>query len=112
MATVWILPPIPSEIWFANLPLSFFVITQNFIIDIDDYNAYPDSISKAELCKKHEKEMDYVFGTILQQIAADAKELKYAFNHDLTDNILNRGLGVKTKQVMTEQKINKKSPIL
>lgn len=75
-------------------------------------NAYPDSISKAELCKKHEKEMDYVFGTILQQLAADAKELKYAFNHDLTDNILNRGLGVKTKQVMTEQKINKKSPIL
>ncbi len=75
-------------------------------------NAYADVSNKAELCKKYERELEYAFGTILQQVAEDAKQLQYSFNHDLTDNILNRGLGVKTKQVMTENKIKKKSPIM
>lgn len=75
-------------------------------------NAYADVSNKAELCKKYERELEYAFGTILQQVAEDAKQLQYSFNHDLTDNILNRGLGVKTKQVMTENKIKKKIPIM
>lgn len=75
-------------------------------------NAYPEAKGKEELCKAYEKELEYAFGTILQQIAADAKALEYTFNHDLTDNILYRGLGVKTKQVMTETKVKKKSRIM
>ncbi len=63
-------------------------------------NAYGDAADKKELCVRYEKELDYIFGTILQAIAEDGRKLKYGFNHDLTDNILFRGLGVRTKYVM------------
>ncbi|PWM70936.1 MAG: hypothetical protein DBX59_09775 [Bacillota bacterium] len=63
-------------------------------------NAYSDAADKKELCAKYEKELEYIFGTLLQSVAEEGRSLRYAFNHDLTDNILFRGLGVKTKQVM------------
>lgn len=67
-------------------------------------NAYPDVSSKEELCKIKRSELEYIFGMLLQSIAENAKQFEYAFNHDLTDNVLFRGLGVKTKQVMESSK--------
>jgi len=70
--------------------------------------AYPDCATRAELMQKYETETEYMFGTVLGAIAADAQKIKYEFNHDLTDNILRRGLAVKTKQVMEGKKTRRK----
>lgn len=70
--------------------------------------AYPDCATRAELMQKHETEAEYMFGTVLGAIAEDAQKIDYGFNHDLTDNILRRGLAVKTKQVMEGKKTRRK----
>lgn len=69
--------------------------------------SYPGVKTKKELLEKHGKDVDYIFGTVLGAIAADSKKIDYGFNHDLTDNILTRGLAVKTKQVMDGVKRSK-----
>lgn len=69
--------------------------------------AYPDVQDRETLCREKKEEVEFIFGTLLTAIAAGAKELKYQFNHDLTDNILFRGLGVRTKQVMAGEKKKK-----
>lgn len=69
--------------------------------------SYPDILSKAELMGKCGAEISYMFGTILSAIATDAKKLNYSFNHDLVDNILFRGLSLKTKNVMEGKKEKK-----
>lgn len=71
-------------------------------------NAYPDAADKKELFKKHEKDLEYAFGTILETIADCCKQLDYSFNHDLTDNILFRGLGARTKLIMDPDKAKKR----
>lgn len=70
--------------------------------------SYPEINTKKELVEIKGAEISYMFGTILSSIAVDAKKLKYSFNHDLTDNILFRGIPLKTKEVMEGKKKKEK----
>lgn len=53
---------------------------------------------------KYKNEIFYVFSTLLSDIEKDAKTLDYKFNHDLTDNVLIRGIKVQTKNVLENNK--------
>ena len=72
-------------------------------------NAYPLAQSKTELVDKQRPELEYVFSTVLGDIYELSKQLDYKFNHDLTDNILMRGLNVETKRVFGEKDCCKKT---
>ncbi len=67
-------------------------------------NLYKDVLDKETLVKDKETELIYVFGTIIDRIDALSLNLKYKFNHDLTDNILRRGIKIQTKQIMENKK--------
>lgn len=56
--------------------------------------------AKRELLSVYGKEIAEIFYDILGEISERTKNLKYNFNHDLTDNILLRGLSVQTKTIM------------
>lgn len=62
-------------------------------------NAYPETETKAELVLTHGNDLEFIFSTVLGDIAQLTKNLDYKFNHDLTDNILLRGLNVETKRI-------------
>ena len=49
-----------------------------------------------------------VFASVVNKISELAKELDYKFNHDLTDNVLLKGLKEQTKQIM-EKNLCKKT---
>lgn len=66
-------------------------------------NAYKEINSKETLLKEKQGELVYVFSSVLSNIAENAKRLEYKFNHDLTDNVLMRGLSVETKKIMENQ---------
>lgn len=96
------------------LTLSYNVGKWIYLIDaIDDfdkdvkkknYNVFAamhsDVKTKRELLNFYGKEITEIFYDILGEISERTKNLKYNFNHDLTDNILLRGLSVQTKQIM------------
>ena len=67
-------------------------------------NLYKDILDKQTLIKEKESELIYVFGSIIDRIERLSLNLNYSFNHDLTDNILRRGIKVQTKQIMEKQK--------
>lgn len=71
--------------------------------------SYPEIATREELVEKKESELSFIFGVVLQDIASQAKMLDYKFNHDLTDNILYKGLGLKTRQIMKSEKKSVKS---
>ena len=70
-------------------------------------NAYPDCKSKNQLILNYGKELEGVFGYILQDVYESAINFKYNFNHDLIDNIIFKGLNVKTKKIMENEKCKK-----
>lgn len=63
-------------------------------------NAYMDCISKKQLLVNHSIDIETIFGSILVEIAELTEKLDYKFNHDLTDNVLLKGLREQTKKVM------------
>ena len=67
-------------------------------------NLYKDVLDKQTLVCDKESELIYVFGTIIDRIDGLSRDLKYNFNHDLTDNILRRGIKIQTKQIMENKK--------
>ena len=67
-------------------------------------NAYSDSKTKQELIKNHSNELITIFSTILGDIDSLANKIDYKFNHDLTDNVLRRGLKVQTKNILENNK--------
>ncbi len=67
-------------------------------------NAYADVCDKQSLIKEKGTEIIYIFGNILNDIARDSNDIKYKFNHDLIDNILLRGLPIRTREVMENKK--------
>ena len=67
-------------------------------------NLYKDVLDKQTLVSDKESELIYVFGTIIDRIDGLSRDLKYNFNHDLTDNILRRGIKIQTKQIMENEK--------
>ena len=67
-------------------------------------NVYKDVSDKATLLNQKKEELQNVFGSVLSQIYSSAKTFNYKFNHDLTDNIIYKGLFVQTKSVMENAK--------
>ena len=96
------------------LSLSYGIGKWIYLIDaIDDYDkdvknnnynvfkfAYPSIKTKENLIKDKQQDLMCIFGAILSDIALNAKNINYKFNHDLIDNILYRGLVLQTKTVM------------
>lgn len=66
-------------------------------------NAYKYS-TKQELLENKSKELVLAISPALMKIGENAKLLDYKFNHDLCDNILNRGLILETKRIMENKK--------
>jgi len=63
-------------------------------------NVYPDVDCKNQLINEKQKDLIIVFAAVLSRINELARTLEYKFNHDLTDNVLLRGLNVQTKTIM------------
>ena len=55
----------------------------------------------------YKKDIVCVFGGVLSQIEMLANQIQYQFNHDLTDNVLLRGLKEQTKMIMENKKCKK-----
>ncbi len=70
---------------------------------------YSEEKNKEEFLKNKSTDLNFIFGTVIENIRELTKKITYAFNHDLTDNILMRGLAVKTKQIMENKKCKKTS---
>lgn len=63
-------------------------------------NAYPDVNDKNQLIMSKREDLNFIFGSVLSTISNCSNSIDYKFNHDLIDNILNRGLIKQTKQTM------------
>ena len=70
-------------------------------------NTYKDISDKQTLTIEKKNDLEFIFGGILSAVYANAKEISYNFNHDLTDNILYRGIFERTKKVMECKKCKK-----
>lgn len=62
--------------------------------------AYKDVKSKDELLKKYLNDVQFMFGDIASEISYSNDNVKYYFNHDLIDNILNKGIITTTKKLL------------
>lgn len=67
-------------------------------------NMYKDIPNKCTLLKEKQSDLIFTFGMLLADIERLSKELKYKFNHDLTDNVFIHGLKVETKRIMENKK--------
>ena len=56
--------------------------------------------SRAELLEKYGEEVQFTFRAVFAQNAEHLREIRFHFNHDLTDNIILRGLPAATKRVL------------
>lgn len=56
--------------------------------------------SRAEMLKKNGEDVDILFRSIFSQNAENLRQIRFYFNHDLTDNIILRGLPAATKRVL------------
>ena len=65
--------------------------------------AYAGAKTRAELWAKHGNEIAYVFDSLFGCIREDVQNVKFAFNHDLTDNILLRGMPRVTASVINKE---------
>lgn len=55
--------------------------------------------TRREMLDKNGEEVDFVFKSVFAQNAENLKQIRFYFNHDLTDNIILRGLPAATKRV-------------
>ncbi len=62
------------------------------------YNVYGEGC-RAQAVKKGEKELVFIFDMLFAQLRESLSAIKFNFNHDLTDNIILRGIPLKTKAV-------------
>ncbi|MCI8370577.1 MAG: hypothetical protein HFE41_05305 [Clostridia bacterium] len=60
------------------------------------YNAYGGA-TKCEMIAKCKTEMEFVFNSLFADMRAALSNVKFYFNHDLTDNIILRGIPLKTR---------------
>ncbi len=91
-----------------------------YLIDaLDDYDkdvkkesynpfrfAYRASCQKELLEGEHGEEVRFIFQSLFLDIQENLREIPLKFNHDLTDNILLRGLPKMTKQIMDGKNCN------
>ena len=62
------------------------------------YNAYKES-DRAAAVKKGGDEIKFVFDMTFAEMRRSLSNIKFYFNHDLTDNIILRGIPVKTRTI-------------
>ncbi|MGN1235112.1 MAG: DUF5685 family protein [Christensenellaceae bacterium] len=62
-------------------------------------NAY-GAENKRELIQKHQEDFAFLFGSLFYEMRSCLGKLRQHFNHDLTDNIIMRGLPAMTEKVM------------
>ena len=67
-------------------------------------NMFPEIDGKDKLIENKKEEIIITFAAVLNRISELSKSLNYKFNHDLTDNVLMRGLNIQTKTVMENKK--------
>lgn len=67
-------------------------------------NAYADISDKKTLLTEKKGDLEFIFGEILSAVYRTAKNVSYNFNHDLTDNILYKGIFEQTKNIMEYKK--------
>lgn len=63
------------------------------------YAAYGNP-TRAELLEKNGEEIDFIFGSVFASNREHLSQIQFHFNHDLTDNIILRGLPAATKRVI------------
>ncbi len=63
------------------------------------YNAFGCS-TKAEAVQKCGEEIDFIFNTLFADMRMQLANIKFYFNHDLTDNIILRGIPLKTRRLV------------
>lgn len=62
------------------------------------YNAYGEK-SKAEAVQKNGAELTFIFDSLFADMRDCLSNIKFYFNHDLTDNIILRGIPLKTRSL-------------
>ena len=67
-------------------------------------NAYADISDKKTLLTEKKGDLEFIFGEILSAVYRTAQNVSYNFNHDLTDNILYKGIFEQTKNIMEYKK--------
>ena len=67
-------------------------------------NLYNDCNDKITFLTEKKQDLEFIFGGILSSIYTAAQNITYNFNHDLTDNILYKGIFEKTKLIMEYKK--------
>ena len=65
------------------------------------------SAGKRELLKEHGEEISFLFDTLFYSLRENLSHIPFAFNRDLTDNILLLGLPAETQRVMRCEKCKK-----
>lgn len=63
------------------------------------YNAFGYA-TKAEAAEHCGEELEFIFNTLFADMRNHLKEIKFYFNHDLTDNIILRGIPAKTRSLV------------
>ncbi len=67
--------------------------------------AYPECKTRTELLTAAEREIDFIFQSLFQDMAECRAKLTFHFNSDLTDNVILRGLPLVTKTVLQGKKV-------
>ena len=56
--------------------------------------------TKAEAVEKNRQELNFVFDSLFADMRIRLSQINFRFNHDLTDNIILRGIPLKTRSLM------------
>ena len=67
-------------------------------------NAYKDAEDKNAFLSDKKADLQFLFGEMLSAIYDLGQKVQYNFNHDLTDNILFKGIFMQTKNVLEGKK--------
>lgn len=62
------------------------------------FNVYGEKC-KSDAVKKGEEELKFIFDMLFAQMRENLANIKFHFNHDLTDNIILRGIPLKTRSI-------------
>ncbi|MGN0824459.1 MAG: DUF5685 family protein [Candidatus Coproplasma sp.] len=63
------------------------------------YNAF-NAPCKKEAVALHKEEIDFIFNTLFADMRFHLSKIEFHFNHDLTDNIILRGIPLKTRNLV------------
>ena len=63
------------------------------------YNAYGQTCKK-DAVEKNYAELTFIFDSLFADMRARLSNIKFKFNHDLTDNIILRGIPLKTRSLL------------